>query len=348
MSRTRLLLLLSAGAVMLWGLAGCTDNSTTPVSDNTLSSCFNCHGDTPGSSTVSLRAIQTAYNHSQHALGETWQRRTSPCLGCHTNEGFQQRVQLGDFPTAALENSSPIHCWTCHAPHTNGNFTFRTSSAVAFIDGGGDFDFAKANLCANCHQNRPASPPVPAADTDSALVTSRRWGPHHGPQANMFSGHSGFFSTAHPADNSAHTGYPGLEEACVRCHMYLPMTTGVAGGHSWRMVADNEGTEVENINACRECHPSASSFDINGSQTQITALLATVQARLMAAGLIDASDLVPGTPRYLTANEMKAIWNYQMVREDRSLGVHNFRYARAMLNSALDFVPAPAPQVAEK
>jgi hypothetical protein len=354
MSRTRLLLLLSAGAVILWGLAGCSDNSTAPPPDNALASCFTCHGDTPGSSTYSLLAIENEYNHSLHATGTTWQRRTSPCLGCHTNEGFIERVQLGDFPAQGLSNSSPIHCWTCHAPHTNGNFNFRAVAAVTFIDGGGTFNYGTGNVCANCHQNRAASPAVPAAGTDSVRITSSRWGPHHAPQANMFAGKSGFFSTAHPAVNSAHTTDSRLTDvACVRCHMYvapdsITAISGVAGGHSWRMTAESEsGGETDNTNACLECHGALPDFDYDTKQTELTALLATVQARLLAAGLIDTSDLIPGTPRYITGSQLKAIWNYNMVLADRSMGVHNFKYAEALLNSALDFVPGPAPQVAK-
>ena len=344
MGTKRLLLYALIGGLMVWGATGCDDDPAAPAPDNSLTSCFNCHGDTPGSTTTSILAISTEYNLSKHATGVTFERKSGSCAGCHSYEGFVTRVQTGAFPTGTLGHSSPIDCWTCHAPHTTGTFGLRTSTAVTFIDGSGTFDYGPANLCANCHQSRVASPAVPAAATDSITINNR-WGPHHGTQAQMLAGKSGFFTTTNPALNSPHTTLAEfVAEGCVHCHMSTPPSGGLAGGHSWNMIWDDHGTPTEFVEACTACHTSAENFDVNGAVTEIDALIATTQARLLGAGLIDAENLaVPGKR---SQAQVKAIFNYLLVVEDRSHGVHNANYARALLNSALEFVPAPPPKVA--
>lgn len=341
MGSKRLLLFAVVGLLMVWGAAGCDDDTTAPAPENALESCFTCHGDTPGSTTTSILAISTEYDQSVHANGVTFERKSGSCAGCHSYEGFVTRVQTGAFPTGTLEHSSRIDCWTCHAPHTTGTFGLRTSSAVTFIDGSGTFDYGPANLCANCHQARAANPAVPAAATDSITI-SNRWGPHHGVQAQMLSGHNGYFTSANPERNSPHTTL--VTEGCVRCHMSTPPSGGLAGGHTWNMVWDNHGTEADFVEACLECHTNATDFDMNGAITEIDGLIATVQARLQAAGLLDSSNLaVPGKR---SQAQVKAIFNYLLVVEDRSHGVHNTNRARALLNSALEFVPPPAAKLA--
>jgi hypothetical protein len=344
MSARRIPLPLLLGASLLWACTGCDDEPVAPNSSNQLQSCFACHGDTPGSTTVSLAAITTEYQHSLHATGENWQRKTATCAGCHNNEGFLQRVQTGAFPSANLQHSSPIDCWTCHAPHTTGNFGLRTTAPVTFLDGSGSFDYGEANLCANCHQSRPASPPVPP-EGSTITPTSSRWGPHNACMANMFSGQGGFTTAANPATNSEHT--TAVTDACVRCHMAAPPTSGLAGGHSWKMSYDAEGVERAFVESCRGCHSDiGSTFDYRGTQSATAALIDSVRTRLLGANLIDSSDLL--VPQTLTRTQAQAVWNFRMVLEDRSTGIHNTNYARAMLRSALEFVPPPPAGVARR
>jgi len=349
MTKQRYAVAALVGAFLIWGVLGCDDTPGPqgPPGPSGAESCLGCHGDTPGGSTANLSAIASEYETSIHATGETFVRRDAECSGCHSNEGFIQRVDTGAFPTAAQPHTSRIDCWTCHAPHTNGNFTVRTEGPVTLVAGGGAVNYGIGNLCINCHQARAAIPPVPAG-TDSIKLSSR-WGPHHGPMGNMLAGKGGFFSSAHPAANSGHNTEPSIAaEGCVVCHMHTPPSGGMAGGHSWKMTWDNHGTETDFIEACKSCHPSATNFDIDGALTTTAAFLDSVQARLLGAGLIDSSNLLISTHYYKRA-EASAVWNYLMVLEDRSTGAHNTAYAQAMLLSALDFVPAPAlpPTVAK-
>jgi hypothetical protein len=350
MTKKRCAVAALVGAFLMWGLLGCDDTPGPqgPPGESGTATCLGCHGDTPGGSTVNISAISAEYETSVHATGETFVRRDGECSGCHSNEGFIQRLDTGAFPTAVQSHTSRIDCWTCHAPHTNGNFTTRTDAPVTLVAGGGAVDYGVGNLCANCHQARIASPPVPTG-TDSTKLSSR-WGPHHSPVANVLSGKGGFFSTAHPAVNSGHSTETTIRaEGCVLCHMHTPPSGGMAGGHSWKMTWDNHGTETDFVEACKSCHPSATDFDLDGEQTATVALFDSVGARLLAAGLIDSSNLLI-TSHYYKRAEAAAVWNYLTVLEDKSEGVHNTKYVQAMLLSALDFVPAPAapPTVAKR
>ncbi|MDH3215639.1 MAG: hypothetical protein OEN01_05000 [Candidatus Krumholzibacteria bacterium] len=67
-----------------------------------------------------------------------------------------------------------IHCFTCHAPHSNGNFSLRVT-APQTLQNGVSHDIKKGNICVACHQARRN------VDTyvDIGTVTlSEHWGPH--------------------------------------------------------------------------------------------------------------------------------------------------------------------------
>lgn len=118
--------------------------------------------------------------------------------------------------------------------------------------------------------------------------------------------------------------------------------SGAAGGHTWRMEYEYHGSPRDNVAGCNVtgCHESAplSGFDDRQTQTNIATLLAQLQTNLLNAGLIDASDHVLTTHAY-TRNEAMAVWNYLLMLEDRSMGIHNADYCEALLNSALTWVP---------
>jgi hypothetical protein len=306
---------------------------------------LSCHSDA-ATDTLGILAIATEYEHSTHALGVTFERKTAPCNGCHTHEGFLDRVATGALPTQTISNSSRIRCWTCHAPHSTGNFSVRTQAPVVLLDGSGTFESGRANLCANCHQARAASPAIPAG-SDSVRVTSTRWGPHDASQANVLAGLGGFAGTT-PLTSSRHTELltTELDNACTVCHMTTLPTGGLAGGHSMLMEYDDHGTIVEHKVGCYSaaCHTTATltSFDYKGVQTEITALTATAKARLVGAGLLSDADAIVAN-QYYTRPELQALWNYFLVLRDKSTGVHNTAYTRGLLNAVLELVPGPAP-----
>ncbi|HEU4364842.1 MAG TPA: hypothetical protein VFT13_05190, partial [Candidatus Krumholzibacteria bacterium] len=124
----------------------------------------------------------------------------------------------------------------------------------------------------------------------------------------------------------------------VDCHMKFTRNSKV-GGHSWNMRWTDEEGEILNTAACVPCHGATSDFDIDGIQTDISALEDSLKTLLVGRGFIlDNGNRVPGTR---TADEAGAIWNWLMVHYDRSAGVHNPAYLRGLLQSSIDFLNAP-------
>jgi hypothetical protein len=117
---------------------------------------------------------------------------------------------------------------------------------------------------------------------------------------------------------SAH--YSTVENTCVTCHL------GSAD-------ANANHTFVPVVATCVTCHADATSLDVNGVQTEIKDKLAKVEAALKAKNMMDKDGviIVGDYPEAQAA----ALWNYLLVEEDKSEGVHNADYANALLDAAL-------------
>jgi len=332
----RRLFLLSAGflaVAAVLALAGCEGPTGPegPEGDSGTLECMQCH-----SENSVLLAIEGQYENSVHNKGIDFERNTPPCSGCHTHEGFLARLATGDPGT--IPNPSTIHCFTCHEPHTNGNFNLRTQAPVT-LQLGGTFNMGHGNLCANCHQGRVYNPTVKAAP-DSTNITSSRWGPHHSMQADMLAGSGGYEFSGFDYPNSPHT--VAVTNGCPSCHMAPPFG-GQAGGHSMNMTYEYHGAEEELVSGCNaeNCHYGAvEDFSYAGAQAEVELLMEDLHAVLLGRGLIDADGLaVPGKR---TEAEAGAILNFLFVEGDRSVGIHNTAYAAALLESSLSELGATA------
>jgi hypothetical protein len=349
-------LVLLAAVIVLAGF-GCERKITGNVelANNASSGCFQCHGDQD----LKLVEAQIQYENSVHAAGEHTDNNRltnsyySSCEKCHTSEGFI--ANLTGEP-ADGNNFTAIKCFTCHAPHTNGNLTVRVTSAVSLADGT-TFDRGPANLCASCHQSR--------RDVNTYVVDDveldGHWGPHHSVQADMIIGVNSYEYSDYAYTKSAHSLAP---KACIHCHMSASMHESI-GGHSWNM--RNEERQFENIAGCNvpECHDGTISTlnvlaqddfdgdgDTTGIQTEVHNLLDSLQSLLLTAGLLEwsaeDSQYVPDSGRVVsTADSAGALYNWLFVKEDRSFGVHNTDYAVGLLQSSINFLefgdPSPAP-----
>ncbi len=336
LSLCALFLLVLPVLAIVAGCEGPTGPRGTP-GESGSAECFGCHFENS-----ELLAIESQWAASVHATGGNFERSTSSCAGCHTHEGFLERLAIGS--SGDITSPSPIHCFTCHEPHTSGDFHLRTRTAVTLITGG-IFDMGDGNLCANCHQARQHSPLIAAAP-ESTTITSSRYGPHHGPQANMLTGNGGYEFSGYTYGDSPHTRV--ATNGCPSCHMADPYGNQ-AGGHTMNMEYEYHEEETHNIAGCNveECHRGAvKDFDYHFAQTEVGALMEDLETELQSRGLITASGSVVAG-RYTEA-EAGAIFNYKFIEEDRSHGIHNTQYAKALLYASLAKlgVPAPAPVAA--
>jgi hypothetical protein len=332
----RLFLLITAFLTLgvILALSGCEGPTGPegPEGGSGTLECMKCHSESSG-----ITAIEGQYENSVHNKGIDFERNTPPCSGCHTHEGFLARLATGDPGTPP--NPSTIHCFTCHEPHTSGNFNLRTQAPVTLMLGG-TFDRGHGNLCANCHQGRVPSPTVKTAP-DSTNITSNRWGPHHSMQSNMLVGSGGHEFAGFEYEDSPHT--VAVVNGCPSCHMATPYGAQ-AGGHSMNMTYLSHGTEEDLVTGCNaeNCHYGAvEDFSFAGAQAEVELLMEDLNAALLGRSLIDADGLpVPGKR---TEAEAGAVYNFLFVEGDRSLGIHNTEYAVALLESSLSELGVTAP-----
>lgn len=309
----KLLALLMILPVALILMSAC-EGEQGPPGEDASAVCTNCHNDD-----TLIWAIVAQYGNSVHFNGGNYERNTPPCSRCHTSEGFIAYWETGDPGTP--ENPSAIGCFTCHRPHTNYNFDRRYTAPVVLDEGGGTFDKGDANLCAMCHQPRVAEPAIPASGT--VIITSSRWGPHHGPQSALLSG-LGTYEFAGENYTRNHAHYTSASsEGCPTCHMAAPFGSQ-AGGHTWNLTYDFHGVEEDLVAGCETvgCHSSIDDFHYHDVQDTVVAKIDELRTLLFNAGIINASDQAV-VPETLTVDEAGALYNFQFFREDRSNGVHN-------------------------
>jgi hypothetical protein len=279
--------------------------------------CAQCHD-----ASNLITGKQTEWAESVHGTGTAYVRGTSAsCAGCHSGNAFVNMVAAGQNPSEVTEGDpDPTRqdCRACHMIHetyTEADFALRTESAVTLAEvPGAIYDGGKGNLCANCHQPRRDAP---VAVNDTIYGISSHWGPHHGPQSAMLLGVAGAGVSNMPSGH-----YGAVTNTCVDCHL------GEGNDHHFE-------PEVAN---CKDCHPDiGNNFDYHGVQTEIQALTDSLGAALLALNLIseNSEDGHP-TVTQAPADQGIALYNWLYVaHEDKSLGVHNYAYAKALLEEGL-------------
>jgi len=92
------------------------------------------------------------------------------------------------------------------------------------------------------------------------------------------------------------------------------------------------------VATCQSCHTDAENFDIEGTQTEVQAMIDELGDLLVAEGVLsengpDGHPTVEEAPE----NVATALYNWIYVaHEDKSLGVHNPAYTKALLQAGLD------------
>ena len=314
-----------AGSDGIDGVDG--SDGTDGVAGN--AACLSCHN-------MAVKdAITTQYLGTLHATSQTFYPGSpttvsyaggrNDCAKCHSTEGFIETLWTGADTTA---NNIPLpqglRCETCHDFHSSLDFeneqnsALRATDAITLIAGDVEvgFENVESNLCMNCHQARTS--PADDADGSAMVFVSPHYGPHHAPQANFINGIGGY-------EFGAALSTSGLHESgsdCISCHMHEGGTE--TGGHTW----------APGIEACTTCHLDATDFDVNGGETEIKGLMDDLTAALITAGMLDADGHAIEGVSY-QADSVGAMWNLLLLEEDKSHGIHNPAYAKALLNNSL-------------
>jgi hypothetical protein len=337
MRKINLLSMLSAVGIVvsMVFVSSCTkEGAQGPKGENGINgkdgnaTCGVCHDN---SELVETRILQ--WGVSKHAIGGTFFENGTSCAPCHTSQGFKEVVLTGAQTTAeVIQNPSNINCYTCHKIHdtyTTDDLQLRYSAPITFWFNGETHDFGKANLCAHCHQSRPqATFPDVTNPQGTFTVTSTRFGPHHGPQSEELVG-TGVYLVGEGYINSSHITVP---DACITCHK-SEAAGNTSGGHTFKIYDTEQGTY--NVTGCVACHTEEEAIaNIETFQPEIQALLDQLEPLLITAGIYDPATGLAVKGDY-TNNVAGAYFNYAFIKEDKSLGVHNPKFAQKLLENSI-------------
>ena len=188
---------------------------------------------------------------------------------------------------------------------------------------GVEVNIGTGNLCVNCHQSRLREYGIEIDGTGDLTIASH-FGPHHGPQTNVYVG-AGLFeipgSVAYT--NSVHAST--IDNGCVTCHTN-------EGNHTFEASED----------ACAVCHTDFDDdFDYRGVQTDYHTIYDTLTSLLLAEGLIEwveedeMYEAISG--EVTTHNKAGALFNWVALgAEDGSFGIHNTAYSMAALQNSIE------------
>lgn len=317
------------------GPAGTDGMNGVDGADGTAS-CIACHSESH------RQPIMDAFDLSKHG-DETIMYTGDPlsvyansvgsyCIQCHTHDGYVEYQTTGAVQ-GALALPTGISCTTCHSSHTTFDFEAdgpdyaltNTDAHNLIVDNTYTIDYGNtSNNCISCHQPRTAAPSDDGMGTFT--VTNTHWGPHHSPQATLLEGLGGALiagSESYPTvASSAHrTG-----SSCVSCHMG-DTTDGDDGAH----------TMWPTENACTTCHANGIPAEVSGLAANLLTLEGLLENVVSQDGLVTGI-VHEGHPQVgtFTILEAQAAWNYLTVMEDRSNGIHNPDYAKALITNSIE------------
>ena len=295
------------------------------------------------------------------------------CARCHTAQGYMYEA-IGGKPQpipatglVAYTNGSSMTCATCHDPHNGSNemqlraktvgdactgcHIIRLSTSGLHTSHQGAM-LIGANLPPFTMDNLNTYLTAPANTSQQVLAAVGAWG--------------GWEFPGYTYENSSHSS---ITDRCAQCHMasspsYLAASASnftmpdtmmtKLGGHTFKVVYNSivgkDTTTILNPTGCQECHGVASIDFVELTQAKTKTLLASlfkVLPKRDSAGtsVISFSDTVlyqnwakapANLKRKLTLVDKAAAFNYAFVNSDGSFGVHNFNYAKGLINSSIE------------
>ncbi len=319
-------------------------------SDNPISLCGECHEEYD----EWLNAGHSDETADPFSHYDWTQSNRASCRQCHSGNGFIDFA--AGLPSTEQSGEFRVHdCLVCHATHgaSQDGELLRLYGEVT-LPGGLVVDRGESANCMSCHNGR--------YEPNTGHST-----PHYLLGGVMLEGINGIDFGA-VIENSPHTVLAECVDCHMADSPAAGDGAGKVGGHTFNMtVHDSEASDngFENFeNACNStaCHgtlggivaaapdPAVSGFDrtafgdydgnglIEGVQTEVQGLMDLVFGEIATAGGVflghypywDFSGVVDVPPGFLQTVK-DAVWNYEYVDNDASLGVHNTSYAVGLL-----------------
>ncbi len=271
------------------------------------------------------------------------------CLQCHEGKTAGTRFGASNvYVEANGTTAMQLGCTTCHAPHGTTN-THELREPITVRD--------TTNLCIRCHQ-RNATP---------SLSNTR--GPHS-PQGPTFLGTSGWQPAGFTWDTTSmttHSNPAANPLLCAGCHVATLAVNNGAGklawnytGHGFYAIPCVDTAGIDSTNSCGDsqrsfaacatggCHssPAVAQSYFESLSSEMSYLASVLWVDVNGDGKVDAGDTglltkVPATELKNTTTitvAMGALFNVQLISSDRSNGVHNPPYLRALMIATINAV----------
>lgn len=328
--------------------------------------CLTCHN-------TDYKILQPeTYALSGHATGTSHLTHGSTgCAACHTDGGYINTVYSQTLTASSTFPEERIGCSTCHSGgHASAGVAISGKDAalrsvVAYKlnqrDANGnevfiDYNGGTSNNCIHCHQPRRNATSALTPNTSGNISISSTFGTHYGNQSALLEGMFGAEipgATAYPTKGTA---THRTSSSCTKCHM--GPKNGTTGNH----------TMSPNLNTCKTCHTGAGvvNYDINAGQTKIKNLMMELAEEIVRLRptdfrianytgtkpftapnvFTDATyspnqlTIMSGTLNYPATDDIKvrvakAYFNWRYLYQDHSYGLHNPKYAEALLKNTI-------------
>lgn len=353
-------LLFIGGLIAILSFSGCdeliTEQNDIVVYDTTLGmACIECHNDVEGYYLRANEQMENSAHFDDHLLDvivnlNGVDQDVNTCGGeCHTHQGF---LRTFDSLTVKTTKYSTMTCFTCHDPHTGdygswSDTTMRALGEFTFLANDSVYAMGNSNMCVHCHQAKSAGPS--AAETGDVLI-DEDFGPHYSGQADLFAGTGGFRFSTTPVGNS----HVQLFDAggCLACHFGNGQGYQFAE-HTFRLEKIEGADTTDYFNNCVACHEVADNFYqiVEGGSSQIdniATFIDSLEVLLKSRAYLDPTD--PEGGRFLVdslipADAARIMYNYLLVRDEGSDGIHNPAYAELLLAESIqqfDLLPPKA------
>jgi PKD repeat protein len=326
--------------------------------------CAQCHNEPPIHNEVvewekSVHAeavfeVTTGFNANTNNLDD--------CVRCHDGQGyvnFTKGLTTDARTWTEEENASRITCATCHDPHGSSNagqLRSRTEGSDTLANG---YQYTELHAlgtgatCLDCHKARKNSVTYVNTNVD------RRWGPHLSTQGDVFLG-SNAAEFDRPYFTSPHKF--AVQDGCNGCHMTEAISDTAdenwteVSGHTWKLY--NEETGYYHTEKCIDCHgpktswndfTAKSDYDDDGTAEsipdEINGLLQLLRINLPPNGIDSISwEMIRDSN---DINIKKAYFNYQLINNDGSKGMHNAAFAVDVLIKSIQAIGGQITSVGE-
>ncbi|MBL0174681.1 MAG: ammonia-forming cytochrome c nitrite reductase subunit c552 [Ignavibacteria bacterium] len=308
--------------------------------------CMQCH-DAPNKHRIG--SYWAASSHATMPLSKEEAGRTA-CWPCHNGAAlvdYAKNPAKPDYTKTEIIES--ISCVACHDPHSDANpnqLRIMTLDKLAngYVPPAGVG--GKGLLCMNCHKARVDG----KLKVESQMrVFGDRFYAHYSPQADMFLGVNAYEYDLGITGIGTHQG---LDDGCVTCHMATRVNgSSVHSNHEMKMT-DANGKDI--VTSCQTCHgkavtsfhdiKAATDYDGNGKIEAVITEIDNMLDKLKSYLPKDASgepitmkvDYAKDSASWKAHPEWYAgTWNYYFVKNDWSHGIHNTKYAAALLRASL-------------